>query len=404
MRAKNPWWVVFGVFAGLIVGNGPLMQFSFGVFIKPLAEEFGADRATISGAVLVGLVITGVCTPFAGRLIDRYGVRAITLPAILLFALAMAALALAPSIYAFIAIYGLAGVVAAGQTPLPYSKAIVGAFEGRRGIALGVSTAGVGVGTVVMPQIAQALVMTFGWRAAYVGLGALVFLCAFPAVYFFVRDPLPSHASAGLPGLTGREALGGKEFWYLAVIFFAVTAATGGVIAHIVPILTDRGVPAQVAASAIGAAGLSLIVGRLIAGYLLDRIFAPYVAFVLFLLPLVGMGLLYFALSPKIAVVAAICMGAGLGSEIDLIAYLISRYMGLRSFGEIYGYLFAIFMLASGMGPFLMGLSFTRTGSYGAAIVGLALALVVACVLVLLFGPYRFPAAKEPIATAEAVV
>lgn len=394
---KNPWWVVLGAVMGLIVGNGPLMQFSFGVFLKPLTDSFGSDRATISGALLVGLVLTGLFTPLAGRLVDRFGVRAVALPAIVLFSIALASLALVPqSPYAFIAMYGLTGIIAAGQTPLPYAKAVAGAFEHRRGLALGVSMAGVGLGTAIVPQIAQALITAFGWRFAYVGLGAFTFVCAFPAVYAFLREPLPlsALAAAQVPGLTGREALGTKQFWYLAIIFFAVAAASAGTIAHVVPILTDHGVPPQIATSAISTAGLALIAGRLLAGYLLDRIFAPYVALVLFLVPLLGICLIYFATTPVLAITATVCVGLGLGAEVDLIAFLLSRYLGMRSFGEIYGYLFAVFMLGSGLGPFLMGLSFTRTGSYGTAIVGFAIGLVLASALILLFGPYRYPATK----------
>ncbi len=397
MQAKNPWWVVFGAVMGLIVGNGPIMQFSFGVFLKPLADAFGSDRATISAAVLVGLVGTGLFTPLAGRLVDRFGVRAVALPAIVLFSLAMASLALVPaSPYAFIAMYGVVGIIAAGQTPLPYAKAIAGAFEHRRGLALGVSMAGVGIGTALVPQIAQALVTAVGWRYAYAGLGAFTFVCAFPSVYAFLREPLPltALAAAQVPGLTGRQALGTREFWYLAVIFFAVAVAAAGTIAHVVPILTDHGVPPQIATSAISAAGAALIAGRLFAGYLLDRIFAPYVALALFLVPLIGICLLYFAATPALAIAATVCVGVGLGAEVDLIAFLISRYLGMRSFGEIYGYLFAVFMLGSGLGPFLMGLSFSRTGTYGTAIVGFAVGLVVASGLILMFGPYRYPAGQ----------
>src|SRR5688572_18780338 len=98
------------------------------------------------------------------------------------------------------------------------------------------------------------------------------------------------------------------------------------------------------------AAGLSLVAGRLLAGYLLDHIFAPYVASIFFLSPLVGIGLLIAATNVPMAAAGTILVGIGLGAEVDLIAFLLSRYLGNRSFGEIYGYLFAIFMFGSGIG------------------------------------------------------
>jgi MFS family permease len=397
-RYKNPWWVVLAAVLGNLVGNGPLLQFSFGVFVQPLSQAFATDRATISSAVLVGFVVTGLCTPFAGRLIDKHGVRAILLPGIVLFALSIAALGLAPAApLPFVIMYGVAGIFAAAQSPMPYAKAVTGAFERHRGLALGVSMAGVGIGAALIPHIASALIAGYGWRTAFIGLGATVLICAFPAAYLLIKEPVPitSQARQNVPGMTAREALGTKRFWYLAVVFFAVVMACGGIIAHIIVILTDRGVSPQLATGAISVAGISLIAGRLLAGYLLDRFFAPHVALIFILTPLVGMALLYFPAPPWIALLATVCVGIGLGAEVDLIAFFISRYLGMRSFGEIYGYLFAIFMFGSGLGPFLMGVSFSRTGSYGTAIVVFGIGLIIASVAMLMMGPYKYPMNRQ---------
>lgn len=397
LPARNPWWVVLAATIGLIVSNGPLLQFSFAVFVKPLSEAFASSRASVSAALLVGFVATGICTPIAGKLIDRYGVRPVVLPGIVLFALCIAALGLVPaSPVPFVIMFGLAGIAAAGQSPLPYAKAVSGAFEKRRGLALGISMAGVGIGAAVVPQIAIALISAYGWRTAYFGLGALVFIAAFPIVALRLKEPLPVAllSQASIPGLTAREAFRTRRFWYLAFIFFAVVAACGGTIAHIVSILTDRGIAPQVATGAISAMGVSLIFGRLLTGYLLDRFFAPHVALAFIIIPLAGVCLLLYPGSAAFAIAAAVCIGIGLGAEVDLIAFMLSRYFGMRSFGEIYGYLFAVFMFGSGIGPFLMGLSFSQTGSYATTLIGLAIGLVIASVLVLRVGPYTYPVAR----------
>ena len=330
-------------------------------------------------------------------MIDRFGIRTVTLPAIVLFALGTGLLGvLTTSPVVFIVLYGLLGIIAAGVTPLPYAKAVAGAFDRRRGLALGVSMAGVGLGTALLPQVAQVLIVHYGWRAAYVGLGIVVFVVSFPSVALWIREPVPLAAGhRALPGLTAREALKTSSYWLLAVSFFLVALAAAGVIAHVVPILTDRGVAPQTATTAISAAGLALIGGRLLAGYLLDRIFAPYVAAFFFLAPLVGIVMLLSLSSAPLAVVATVLVGVGLGAEVDLIAFLISRYLGMRSFGEIYGYLFATFMLASGMGPFLMGLTFQKTGSYAPSLVALAVGLAVASALMTRLGPYAFTERAE---------
>ncbi len=393
---KNPWWVVVAAVAGLTVGNGALIQYSFGAFLKPLAGALNADRGTLSTAVLIAFMAAGIFTPVVGHLVDRYGVRRVQLPGIVLFALSIAALSLTPpSPYAFIALYGLAGAISAGQSPLGYSKSVAGNFEARRGLALGVAISGVGLGAALVPQLAQFLITHIGWRGAYVGLGAFVFIAGFPAALLLLREPAAAGSARNPqgPGMTGREALGTRELWYLTYAFAVLVATGTGVFAHVVPMLTDRGISAQVAVSAISAAGVALIFGRLIAGYLLDRVFAPYVAQIFLLVPLLGIGLLYLSVTPTIAIIATAGVGLGVGAEVDLMAYMTSRYFGMRSFGQIYSYMFALFTFASGLGPFVMGVSFTRAGSYHPAIIAFAIGLVIASGLVMSLGPYRYPAA-----------
>jgi MFS family permease len=399
---KSSWWTVAAATLGLSVSNGPLIQYSFGTFLKPLGEEFHADRGTLSTAVLVAFIFAGIFTPLVGWLVDRYGVRPVLMPAIVLFALAIAALGLSPaSATAFIVLYGVAGAFSAGQTPLAYAKSVAGNFERHRGLALGISMSGVGLGAAVIPQVSQFLIGNFGWRTAYLGLGAFMLVASLPAVFLLLREPtLGSRTTAsGGMGLSGREALARPELWSLTFAFAVLVAAGGGMFAHVMSMLTDRGIPPQIAVSAISAAGLSLIVGRFIAGYLLDRIFAPYVTLFFLLVPFAGMCLLYLPLSPTVAVVATVSVALGVGAEVDLMGYLTSRYFGMRFFGEIYSYMFAVFCFGAGLGPFLMGLSYAKTGSYDTAILGFAVCLLISSGLILTLGPYRYPAvsAVEPV-------
>jgi predicted MFS family arabinose efflux permease len=166
--------------------------------------------------------------------------------------------------------------------------------------------------------------------------------------------------------------------------------------------LVDRGVPAPVAATALAAAGLSLIGGRLLAGFALDRIFGPYVAGFFFLVPLIGIGIfLSNGVSASSGAVAVVAIGLGLGAEVDLIAFLLSRYLGLKSFGELYGYMFAAFMLGSGSGPYIMGLVFDKTGNYTAAVMGMGGLLIMATLLTMSLGRYTFAKKTEPAAPQE---
>ncbi|UUZ74110.1 MFS transporter [Polaromonas sp. P1(28)-8] len=139
---------------------------------------------------MIGLTMTALFVPVAGRLIDRFGIRAVTLPAITLFSLSMAALAVfADTPQKFMLIYALMGIAAAGQTPLPYAKAIAAWFDDKRGLALGVAMSGVGLGAALVPQFAQMLVANVGWKGAYLGLAALTFVVGVCAVGLAVRSP-----------------------------------------------------------------------------------------------------------------------------------------------------------------------------------------------------------------------
>jgi len=135
--------------------------------------------------------------------------------------------------------------------------------------------------------------------------------------------------------------------------------------------------------------GLSTLVGRPFVGLLLDRIFAPQAAAAFFLAPLVGLPLLATGSGSAPAIGAAL-LGLALGTEIDLIAFLTTRYLGQRAFGEIYGYLFTAFVLGSSVGQFIGDVSFDRLGSYTPALIGFAAALVGAAFLINRLGPYVY--------------
>ncbi len=366
---RNPWWIVFGSVLGLIVGNVTILQFSTSVLMKPIMAEFGWPRTIPSAAVGLGTLCAAIATPFIGRLIDRRGIKAVTLVCITLFALATAAMALSPPTAAiFLCMFALVGLFSAGQAPLPYAQSIAAVFDKRRGLALGIAMTGVGIGAALMPKLALSYLQNFGWRGAFIALGATVFVLAFPAVALFLRDLGVRNrpGEARLPGMDARDVIRSPNFWILAVVFTCIPMVANGIIFHLVALLTDRGISADRAVAVFSAIGPSLIGGRLLCGYFLDRFHGPYVA------------------------VAFI--GLGLGAEVDLIGYLQSRYFGLRAFGQIYGYLFAIFTVGAAIGPFIMGATFDALGSYRPLLWAFLGVLVVAIVAMLrLPRTYPFP-------------
>jgi len=407
---ENRWWIVFGATLSMFVAQGPVLLYTLGLFIKPLNQEFGWDRASISAAGGIAAIFSAITVPLVGSLIDRWGVRTVLLPIVVLCASSVALIALTPkSVVVFMLLFAITGVLGSGQGPLGYAKCVSAWFDDRRGLALGITMSGIGLGAALIPQYAQFLIGNFGWRAAYAGLGLLTLIVAFPAVFLFIREPARAKSPAAQssasedrpPDLEVREVLGGRRFWLIACALLLVSTVTQGLVVHTVPLLTDNGYSPEVAAALMMAVGLSTMAGRLVSGYLVDRIFAPFVAAFFFLLPCLGIYLLDSAISP---VAGIISLGLASGTEIDMIGFLTSRYFGMKRFGQLYGYLFASFVVGSAVGPTMMGLAFERLHSYEPALWMFSVFMLVASGAILSLGPYRFPAEGKTPADAGRVV
>jgi predicted MFS family arabinose efflux permease len=368
------------------------------VFLKPIMADMHWDRGTASFALSFGELLGAVTVPVLGVMMDRWGIRRVALPGIVGFAACLGLLGLTPhSLPIFVVLFTMVSIAGAIQTPLGYTKAIAAWFDRRRGLALGVALAGVGLGGMFVPQIAQALIASIGWRGAYACLGVLVLVIAVPAVGLWIREPLPgegehhaARSAGGMPGMTAREAVRTGRFWLLAVAFFLVAMALLGSSGHVVPLLTDRGLSPAVATATFGLFGLATLIGRVVTGYLADRIFAPYVAAVFWFAPVAGFALLMSG-TGVLPALGVLSIGLGLGGEVDMLAFLNSRYFGQRAFGQLYGYFFMSFALGGACGRFLGGYIFDLAGSYGPALIGAAVSLVAAVVLLTRLGAYVYP-------------
>jgi MFS family permease len=402
---------VFACACGLLVGAGAVLIFTFGVFLKPVTEDLGISRGDLSGALGISAWFVALSCPMIGWLIDRYGTRRVMIPGILLFALAVASFGLMPAkpLAVVYLIFCVAGFISGVQTPIPYAAVVSHWFDRERGIALGVATAGVGLGVALIPQLAAYLINHFGWRDAYFGLAVAVVVLAWIPVTIFVRDPPKiaasgdRDASAGLPGIEALAALKTGTFWMLSIAFFLGVMAINGTIVHIVALLTDRGIPLQVATGALSIAGIAIIVGRIICGWCLDKFWGPYVATCFFVLPMIGIALLGSGWAYPVPLFGAALCGAGIGAEIDLMAFFISRYFGLKAYGKVYGLMFMLFNIGTGLGPALSGRAFDMYHGYTQIFVVYEVALAITCLLLVRLGQYVYPAPpRVPAALARA--
>jgi MFS family permease len=392
----NRWWIVVASLLALMVGAGPITLFAAGVFLKPVAADLGFGRGEISTAIGLASVFVALSIPFYGRLLDTRNTRAVLLTAIVAFALANAALAfLQASTVMLFALYALLGLTGTGQGPTAYSKVVSAWFDRQRGLALGVTLAGVGAGTALMPQLANFLLGHFGWRMGFVGLGATVLVVAFiPVALIIPNSPLSTATSASgqpvFPGASFSQALRSVRFWLLTYAFFIGATVINGSLIHVVPLLTDRGISVSAAVAALSVAGLALICARVFSGWCADKLYAPYIAIFFLLCPMAGIAILGSGIGAPM--LGTILLGAGIGAEIDLMSFIISRYFGIRYFGTLHGFMFAFAAFGNFVGSSILGWSFQLLGSYGPAFILFEALLVSAIAIFATLGPYAYPA------------
>ena len=383
--------------------------FAFGVFVKPLEDEFGWTRGELSFAVTMTNFAVVIASPCLGLIIDKFGVRRVLIPSVILMGLTVASMTLlSANLWHFYLLYFLIPLLGAGTLPQSYSRVLIAWFSRRRGIALGISLAGFGVGAMLVPVFAQMMIENHGWRLAYAGFAVAIFALALPMAVFVLKespaemglkpdgdppentsmddDPVPVDAAAA--GLSCPQAARTHSFWLILVSFMLVGIGITSILAHLVPMLIDRGVTPAGAALCMSSLALGLIAGRVLAGYLMDYFFAPYVAACFLLGLLAGIVILATGTAGALVFVAAVCVGMATGSEISEIAYICSRYFGPRAFGLIYGLMFAAFQLGSMIGAPLMGLYYDRAGNYIGALWVVAGIVVIGTILIALLGPY----------------
>jgi len=395
-RRRSAWLVVAASSVGLFLHFGSLLVNAFGVFLTTLCDEFHWSRTQVSLAFMLATLTAMLTMPLTGWLADRFGARRPILVCMVAFGALYASLSLlTPNLWHLYAVFLLLGLVGPGTSAVPHASLISRWFTERRGLALGLAMSGTAIGGVIWPTATQGLLDRFGWRNAYAISGGAVLLVAVPLLFLLLKEPSTNirkseqgASGAQADGLTRGEALRGSLLWLLIFAFFIISLSIHACMIHLVPMLKDRGmtpVNAAFAASLMGAAGM---VGRLGMGYLLDLLPAERVPTIAFSLVAAGIFLLFGGATEGSAYFAAMLIGFGYGAESATIPYLVGRYFGLRSFGEIYSYLFITVPLGGALGPVLMGAGFDRTGSYRLALLFCGVATVVAALMMLRLGSY----------------
>jgi MFS family permease len=386
------WRVVLAACFGVMAGFGSLFVYTFAVFVKPLSAAFGWSREAISLGFGLAAVTLGLISPLLGGWIDRFGPRRIILPCMTVYCCAILSLALLRSeLWQFYATCILLGLVGNGAAHLAFSRSISTWFHQRLGTALAFVMVGAGLGAMILPVIAQAIISRSGWRAAYFSLGCLALLLGLPLSWRYIvergavrQESVPVAHS----GLTWRQGLRSYAFWIIVAVLFVSSISMNGAITHLSALLTDRGITPRDAALCASVLGGASLLGRIGVGWLLDRFFGARVALVVNLATAAGIFLLAHASSFPAGCLAAGLIGIGAGGEAAITPYLLTRYFGLRAFSTLYGLTWTFYAAAGAIGPVILGRAFDLTGSYTSLLVVLAVALSLAAAMNLALPKY----------------
>lgn len=401
------WRVLALCVVGIGTGVSTATLYSFSSFVVPLQQAFGWSREQIQPAIGVQYGFTIVSVLIAGSLIRRFGLRAVTLVSLLTLPLGYWVMSLnTGAIWQLYAGFGLLAFAGMGTMQVTWTQLVNLWFERNRGLALAIMLCGTGLAAIVYPTAISWVIERWGWRAGFWLLALLPLLLTWPMALRWLNVNSPSvtrrlgesrqRAAAGeapllarLPGMDLRQVARSWRFWLCNLSLSLVVAGMIALVTSTIPMLRDRGLSATDAAAVFSVFGLSLIIGRVLVGYLVDRLWAPGVAAVVMMLPAVG-SLLYFTLGVNIPglMLASILVGLGAGAEMDIAAFMVARYFGMRDYSRAFSLHMGVISLVSTVAPLLFAVLYARTGSYSTMLAVCMAAFAVGAILLLAMGRY----------------
>ncbi|MDQ1158871.1 MFS family permease [Sphingomonas sp. SORGH_AS 950] len=392
------WHMVGAVLVALMLCGTTTIVATFGIVTAHLTRSLGWTQGAMATALSLFLLATTLAVPVVGIAVDRFGSRRTAAAGIIAFA---ALLALAggtiTSLRGLMLFYSLFGAVGAFTNPIVYIKALSAWFDRRRGFALGLAVAGQGVGGAILPMAVEYVSEAFGWRYAFYALAAALMLFVLPLVALFVRDdPAEAAADAADPehidhsmaqsGLTVAQALRTRAFWIIIAVFLLFGMTSYALTANFVALMLERGagtLPQIAMLSSL--AGVAMIAGRLVFGWLLDRFPVPIVGAGGVLCAAAALAILLRVDTIGIAAVTmSVLMGIAMGAETDLLSILVGRYFGQRAISRIYAWHNVSFLLGAAMGPPLFATLLGRFASADIPILTLIAFVILSAALLLM--------------------
>ncbi|MET3505748.1 MFS transporter [Halalkalibacter oceani] len=411
------WIILLITFASLMLAQG--IRLSFGAFLTPWEEAFQSSRAEISAVALVSYLVFGLFQPFIGRLIDRIGAKKVLMLSVLVVSLSMLVTALATKPWHLMLIYGIIASVGFGGASNVLGTVVVTKwFSAKRGLAIGMMTAGTASGQFLIVPLSIVLIHLFGWSQAVMMLGLLLLVVMVPVIYFFYAS-LPEERGLDPYGGTGEQTdprqagmeeeerpslfavLGGlfrrRAFLFLLLPFFVCGFTTSGLIdTHLVPFAEFCGFSAAIAGTAVSALALFNFGGTILSGYLSDKWDSRYMlgglygiralTIVILLVIIYDPVLFGFALGHSfLLMLFSVSFGVVDFSTVAPTMNLASLYFPPQALGFIIGLFFFSHQVGAALGAYVPGVLFDLTGGYDITFyMAMALCILASCMSFLL--------------------
>lgn len=379
------------------------IMYSYGVFFKHLTADFGWSRAATSGVPSLFMLSNGGLAIYMGWLVDRAGPAKIMAFCGFIAGLGLVLTSRISALWQLYLTYGLiVGVGLSGHYPTA-TATTARWFIKRRGLALGIVTSGVGLGTLILVPVLERLITAYGWSTAYFILGIAAAVVTIPAALFLKRDPAEKHlrpygedmvAASNIvdevktgpsqeTGMALKAAAAHKPLWMLFAVYFLFNFCLQMVMVHLVNYATDMGIESLIAATFISVIGIGSFSGRLIMGSMSDRIGASNALLICCTILMTTMVWLIFSAELWMFYLFAIVFGFAYGGEVPQMPVLIGHYFGLRAVAALVGVV--VFGATSGgaIGAWLGGEIFDVTDSYRVAFIIAAIAGFSAVVITL---------------------
>ncbi|MDB6062277.1 MAG: Permease of the major facilitator superfamily [Verrucomicrobiaceae bacterium] len=403
---KVSWRFIILALIGVATSASVIPLYGFGAMVKPLEEAFGWRRSDLIATATFAYLGAIFSSQLAGVLNRRYGIKPVTI--ISLVALSLMFLLLSQldlfgnSIWILYGLFFLITFAGVGTLQVTWTQIINLWFEKNRGLALAIILSGSGFAGLILPSMVTAAVSAWSWRAGFIVMAALPLIITLPLALLWLSSsktaPVVAQNTASdqvaLPGVAFRTGVRSWRYWVINISMVLVSAAVIVMVINTVPMLQDKGYSAAEASRIFGALGASLVFGRVMVGYLVDRLWAPGVAFVTLTLP--GLGCLLLVTmsgNPSLVVLGVAMVGIGAGAEFDLAAFLVARYFGMRDYGRLFGLQMAIISAGVAVTPAVSALLYQVFGNYDFVLMLNTILFLVGAAILLSLGRYpRFVA------------